>query len=57
MAMGKAEIGESENYKVTWKTSLTKTLDTKAVKKAMPELYDEYPQITTKRTFLFKEAK
>lgn len=55
--MGKAEIGESENYKVTWKTSLTKTLDTKAVKKAMPELYDEYPQITTKRTFLFKEAK
>ncbi|GHU50545.1 hypothetical protein AGMMS49975_01780 [Clostridia bacterium] len=24
MAMGKAEIGESESYKVTWKTSLTK---------------------------------
>lgn len=50
--LGEASIGLCNGEKVvTWKTSQRTTLDTKALKKEMPEIYEKYARVSTSRTF------
>ena len=52
----KAHMGDSEElragaYKVTWKPVVSARLDSSALKKAMPEVYDAFTRATTSRRF------
>lgn len=50
--LGEASQGVYDGEKVvTWKTSQRTTLDTKALKKDMPEVYERYARVSTSRTF------
>lgn len=50
--LGEAAIGLCNGEKVvTWKASQRTTLDTKALKKDMPEVYERYARVSTSRTF------
>ena len=50
--LGEASQGVYDGEKVvTWKTNQRTTLDTKALKKEMPEIYEKYARVSTSRTF------
>lgn len=55
-ALGEAAIGEYDRFKVTWKYSERTTLDGKALKAAMPDVYAKFAKTSATRTFNFKEA-
>jgi len=48
------EVGQSPNWKVTWKAQVSKGLDTKRIKDEEPGLYEKYPTITTSRVLRIK---
>lgn len=52
--LGENEIGWIGDRKVTWKTVTSKRLDTKALKKDMPEVYDKYAKESVSRRFSIK---
>ena len=52
----KAHMGDSEElrvgaYKVTWKPVVSARLDSSALKKAMPDVYDAFTRSATSRRF------
>ena len=53
--LGDSGIGTSGKFKVTWKTSVSNTFDTKEFRKDEPELYDQYLTQRKMRRFLVKE--
>lgn len=53
--LGDSGIGTSDKFKVTWKTSVSNTFDTKEFRKDEPELYDQYLTQRKMRRFLVKE--
>ena len=53
--LGDSSIGTSDKFKVTWKTSVSNTFDTKEFRKDEPELYDQYLTQRKMRRFLVKE--
>lgn len=53
----KAAMGDSEElhcgeYKITWKTVTTARIDTSALKKALPDLAQQFTRTTTTRRFV-----
>lgn len=55
-ALGEAASGEYDRFKVTWKYSERTTIDSKALKAALPEIYARFAKTSSARTFNFKEA-
>ena len=57
--MGEAEVLEdSAGFQVcTWKSSSTTRLDTKKLLQERPELKDEFPSVSTSRTFRLKRRR
>lgn len=53
--LGDSGIGTSDKFKVTWKTSVSNTFDTKEFRNDEPELYDQYLTQKKMRRFLVKE--
>ena len=56
-ALGEATEGEYGAYRVSWKNRETTRLDTKALKKDLPDVYEKYAKTSSCRTFLFKSEK
>lgn len=50
-AMGDSESVQAGEYKITWKTVTTARIDTSALKKALPELAEQFTRSTTTRRF------
>lgn len=50
-AMGDSEMVQAGEYKITWKTVTTARIDTSALKKALPELAEQFTRSTTTRRF------
>lgn len=50
-AMGDSEVVQAGEYKVTWKAVTTARIDTGALKKALPELAEQFTRSTTTRRF------
>lgn len=40
------------DYKITWKMVQTSRIDTTALKKALPEIAEQYSKVTTSRRFV-----
>ena len=55
--LGEATTGEYGAYKVSWKNRETTRLDTKALKKDLPDVYEKYAKTSSSRTFLFRSEK
>lgn len=47
----------SDEFKVTWKETKRTSIDTKALKKEMPDVYEQYSKETTYKRFTVKENK
>ncbi len=56
MYMQDAEIAENENFFVSWKQSVSNRLDTKKLKKEMPDIYEKFCNQVSSRRFLVKTA-
>lgn len=54
-AIGSAEVGESRDYTVKYKTTVTRRLDTKKLRKEEPELAQKYTTESSQRRFTVKE--
>lgn len=52
--MGDAELAENDNYKITWKNSVTNRLDSKQLKADMPDIYERYCKSSNQRRLLIK---
>ena len=50
-AMGTQEELRAGEYKVTWKSVNANRLDTSALKKAMPDIYESFTRQTSSRRF------
>lgn len=50
-AMGDSETVQAGEYKITWKSVTTARIDTSALKKALPELAEQFTRSTTTRRF------
>lgn len=50
-AMGDSETVQAGEYKITWKAVTTARIDTSALKKALPELAEQFTRSTTTRRF------
>ena len=50
-AMGDAEEVHAGEYKITWKAVTTARIDTAALKKALPDLAQQFTKATTTRRF------
>ena len=55
--MKDAERAESNNYRVTWKTTTSNRLDSKKLKKELPAIYEGYSNKTESRRFLIKNLQ
>ena len=51
VALGENECGETDLYRVTWKTQQRTTIDSKMVKERHPEVYAECSKTSTSRVF------
>ncbi len=56
-ALGVASIGEYEQYKVSYKNTVSTRLDTKRLKAEQPQIYAAYASETSSRRFLFTVKK
>lgn len=54
-ALGEAATGEYDRFKVSWKYSERTTIDSKALKAALPDVYAQFAKTSSARTFNFKE--
>lgn len=52
-----AEGLESDKFKVTWKEYNRTTIDSKKLKKELPEIYEQYSKTTSSKRFTVKENK
>ena len=50
-AMGDAESVQAGEYKITWKTVTSARIDTAALRKALPDLAQQFTKTTTARRF------
>ena len=50
-AMGDAEEVQAGEYKITWKAVTSSRIDTAALKKALPDLAQQFTKTTTTRRF------
>ena len=50
-AMGASESMTAGEYKITWKAVTTARIDTAALKKALPDLAQQFTKTTTARRF------
>lgn len=50
-AMGDSESIQAGEYRITWKAVTSNRIDTTALKKAMPELAQQFTKTTTARRF------
>lgn len=50
-AMGDSESIQAGEYRITWKAVTSSRIDTTALKKAMPELAQQFTKTTTARRF------
>ncbi|MFK8242842.1 MULTISPECIES: lambda-exonuclease family protein [unclassified Facklamia] len=57
MVEQEAEGLESSKFIVTWKEYNRTSIDSKALKKEMPEIYDKYSKTSTSKRFTVKELK
>ena len=55
--MGNAEEVHAGEYKITWKAVTSSRIDTAALRKELPEVWQEYGKITTTRRFSVTMAK
>lgn len=55
--MKEAEEGVLPGYRVTWRAQTRTSVDTKALREDMPDVYEKYSRTETVRTFRLKEAK
>lgn len=53
--MGTASKGVFANYQISWKTRERVSLDTKALKSQLPDVYEQFTKKISARTFLFTE--
>lgn len=51
LELGDNEVGLTDRFKVTWKSSTRSSLDTKKLKEEQKEIYDNYLKTTETRTF------
>lgn len=49
--MGEATRGMIHDHKISWKTQSRTTLDSKAIKKEMPDVYEKYSKVSESRVF------
>lgn len=56
-ALGVASAGEYEQYKVSYKNTVSTRLDTKRLKEELPQVYEQYASDSTSRRFLFTVKK
>lgn len=49
--MGAAETGRVDGWKVKWTSSTRRSIDSKALKAAMPDVFDKYSKESVSRTF------
>ena len=49
--MGAAETGRVDGWKVKWTSNTRRSIDSKALKAAMPDVYDKYSKESVSRTF------
>lgn len=54
--LGEAEIGENEQYRVSWKAVHSNRLDEKRLKEEEPEIYEKYKKSVLSRRFTVKAA-
>ena len=54
--MQDAEIAENDKFFVSWKQSISNRLDTKKLKKEMPDIYEKFCNQVSSRRFLVKMA-
>lgn len=52
--LGDAEAGTTGRYKIYWTNTITRRLDTEALKKAHPAIFEEFRKPSTQRRFLIK---
>jgi predicted phage-related endonuclease len=50
-AMGDSEEVRAGEYRITWKTVTTSRIDTTALKKALPDVAEQFSKTTTTRRF------
>lgn len=50
-AMGDSEAVQAGEYRITWKAVKTARIDTKALKKALPDVAERFTKETTTRRF------
>lgn len=50
-AMGDAESVQAGEYKITWKTVTSARIDTAALRKALPDLAQQFTKVSTVRRF------
>ena len=50
-AMGDAESVQAGEYKITWKTVTSARIDTAALRKALPDLAQQFTKVSTIRRF------
>lgn len=55
MYMKDAEIAESTDYRVTWKTVTSGRIDSKKLKTEYPDIYDKCLSIQNYRRFTIKQ--
>ncbi len=55
LAIGEAEYGDCEGWKIRYRSSERNSLDGKALKKDSPELWEKYSRTTTTRTLLINQ--
>ena len=55
--MGQEELLLAGSYKVSWKTFTSTRIDTTALRKDLPEVWQEYGKTTTTRRFSVALAK
>ena len=52
--MGNADAGTVGNRKIYWSNVTTRRLDSEALKKELPEIYEKFRKPSTHRKFLIK---
>lgn len=55
--MKEAERAESNNYRVTWKTTVSNRIDSSRLKKEMPDVYKKYLKPSESRRFTIKNLQ
>lgn len=55
--LGDAGAGESQRWRVTWKSQVSRRVDSKVLQEKYPEVYEECTKVSTSRVFRTKKIK